>query len=153
LFAIAWNQLRHHLRRGRQDEQIDFDASSLDEIEASLPSAASNLDRRRRAQQIHQALARLPLAQQTLLELHYWQGLDAAALSEIFAVPPGAIRVRLLRARNGLRDQLERLSGAGGAAPEDAADPLTASLRELAAQDKTDETDPIADGSSRSLVR
>lgn len=138
LFAIAWNQLRHHLRRGHQNEPIDFDVSSLGEIEASLPSVGSNLDRRRRAQRIQQALAQLPLAQQTLLELHYWQGLDAASLSEVFGVPSGAIRVRLLRARNGLRAQLERLSAAGDSAPEEPDDPLSISLKELAATDKAD---------------
>lgn len=138
LFAIAWNQLRHYFRGALKDEHIDFDSSSLTELAASMTSPSSEVDRDRRAHTIHEALARLPVAQQTLLELHYWQELDAAALAEIFAVPAGAIRVRLLRARNALRAQLEALAS-GPTAANDAEDPLTSSLIQLEAADRSAE--------------
>jgi RNA polymerase sigma-70 factor (ECF subfamily) len=140
LFAIAWNQLRHHFRRELNDVQVDFDSSSIAELAASMTSPPSAIDRTRRARRVHQALAQLPVAQQTLLELHYWQGLEAADLSEVFAVPAGAIRVRLLRARNALRDQLAGLNSANGSQSEvgedDLDDPLTESLNRLAVEDR-----------------
>ncbi|HEX2660251.1 MAG TPA: sigma-70 family RNA polymerase sigma factor, partial [Polyangia bacterium] len=95
LFAIAWNQLRHHYRRELKNEHVDFEASSISELAGLLTSPSSKVDRARRERRIHEALRRLPVAQQALLEFHYWQDLDAAALADIFGVPVGTVRVRL----------------------------------------------------------
>src|SRR5205085_11477636 len=73
---------------------------------------ARNEDQRR----LQEAMRPLPVEQQTLLELYYWEDLDAAALAEVFEVGPGAIRTRLTRARAALRDVL----AAKSAAPVDA---------------------------------
>jgi RNA polymerase sigma factor (sigma-70 family) len=135
LFAIAWNQLRHHFRRELKEENLDFEVSSLSDLVASTTSPSGKLDRHRRHRQIHDALARLPLSQQTLLELHYWQGLDAAALAEVFGVAAGSIRVRLLRARNALRAQLEH-AAAGESPADEVDDPLATSLLALEAEDR-----------------
>jgi RNA polymerase sigma-70 factor (ECF subfamily) len=62
-----------------------------------------------------EALRALPVEQQTLLELHYWEELDAQQLAEVFATTPGAIRVRLTRARAALRERME--AGPPPAAP------------------------------------
>jgi RNA polymerase sigma factor (sigma-70 family) len=112
LFGIAWNELRQHIRREVKGVPIDFDVSTLDEVAALMTSPSSHVDRARRADRVRQALAKLPICQQVLLEYHYWHDLEAPALAEIFGAKAGAIRVRLLRARAGLRDQLARL-GAG----------------------------------------
>jgi RNA polymerase sigma-70 factor (ECF subfamily) len=53
------------------------------------------------------ALRRLPVEQQTLLELYYWQELEIGAIGEVFEVEIGTARVRLHRARRKLRDLLE----------------------------------------------
>jgi RNA polymerase sigma-70 factor (ECF subfamily) len=50
----------------------------------------------------------LPIEQQTMLELHYWEELDIAALAEVFETTTGAMRVRLHRARTALREKLEK---------------------------------------------
>ena len=135
LFAIAWNQLRHHFRRAKRSEPIDFEASSVNQLVAAMSSPSSKLDRARRGQRIHEALVRLPLAQQALLECHYWQGLDATALAEVFDVPAGTIRVRLLRARNALREQLAKLDPTGNTPSDVAEDPISVSLDRLAVED------------------
>ena len=57
-------------------------------------------------EQLRAVLRELPAEQQLLLELHYWHELDAGALADVFEVPPGAIRVRLLRARRALRERM-----------------------------------------------
>ena len=56
------------------------------------------------------ALALLPLEQQLLLELHYWEDMDANALAEIFDLSPSGLRTRLFRARQLLRTQMEKLA-------------------------------------------
>jgi RNA polymerase sigma factor (sigma-70 family) len=136
VFAIAWNLLRHHFRREKKNVHLDFDASSVNELIASADSPSSHLDRVQRGRQIHEALVRLPLAQQALLECHYWHDLDAAALAEVFCVPPGTIRVRLLRARNALRDQIETLKLSADPRSNAAEDPMSVSLSQLEADDK-----------------
>ena len=116
LFAIARNQLYSFLRRLPRAEHVDFEHTSIADL---VPSLTSQLGRARDIERLRLALARLPAEQQLLLELHYWHELDAEALGAVFEATPGAIRVRLLRARRALRERMdqidaERLS-AGGA--------------------------------------
>jgi len=106
LFAIARNQLYSFLRRLPSGEHVDFDAVSLADL---VTSAAGRLGRARDVERLHAALATLPVEQQLLLELHYWQELDAEALGEVFETAPGTIRVRLARARKALRARMSEL--------------------------------------------
>jgi RNA polymerase sigma-70 factor (ECF subfamily) len=110
LFAIARNELYTYLRRRPRGEQIDFEETSIAEL---VTSVGSRFDRAREVELLRAVLRQLPAEQQLLLELHYWHELDAAALAEVFEVPSGTIRVRLLRARRTLR---ERMEGHGPAA-------------------------------------
>lgn len=100
LFAIARNVLYMRLRQLPRFEQVDLEVSSLNEI---VSSPSKQLGKEQELALVREALRRLPVAQQTLLELHFWHDLDAAALAEVFDTTPGAIRVRLLRARRALR--------------------------------------------------
>lgn len=113
LFAIARNQLYMHLRKLPKCEHVDFEQTSIAELITSL---SGQLGRARDVERLRTALSSLAAEQQVLLELHYWHDLDAAALGEVFETTPGAIRVRLTRARNALRERLgqieiARLSG------------------------------------------
>jgi RNA polymerase sigma-70 factor (ECF subfamily) len=114
LFAIARKQLYTYLRRLPKGEHVDFEETSIADL---VPSLNSQLGRARDIEQLRVALSCLAAEQQLLLELHYWHELDAEALGEVFDATPGAIRVRLLRARNALRERmgqidLDRLCGA-----------------------------------------
>jgi RNA polymerase sigma-70 factor (ECF subfamily) len=106
LFAIARNQLYTFLRALPKAEHVDFEDTSIADL---IPSLSSQLGRARDIERLHLALASLPAEQQLLLELHYWHELDAEALGEVFEATPGAIRVRLLRARKALRERMGRL--------------------------------------------
>jgi RNA polymerase sigma-70 factor (ECF subfamily) len=121
LFAIARNALYTRLRQIPQFQHVDLEVSSLDEL---VSSPSSQFRKHEELAQIRAALRRLPVEQQVLLELHYWHDLDAAALAGVFSLSPGAIRVRLLRARRALRDQL------GTAVSGGVQDPLTSSLHD-----------------------
>jgi len=107
LFAIARKQLYSHLRTLSRRDQVDFEATSLAEIVTSVPGRIGKLQL---IERLRAALARLPAEQQLLLELHYWQELDAAALAEVFDIPSGTVRVRLLRARKALRVEIGDLA-------------------------------------------
>ena len=105
LFAVARHELYHHLQARRRDGQrLDFSITSIAEL---LTTPGSRMVKDADKVRVVEALRRLPVEQQTLLELHYWQELDIEALSEILEIEPGATRVRLHRARKKLRELLE----------------------------------------------
>jgi RNA polymerase sigma-70 factor (ECF subfamily) len=56
-----------------------------------------------------EVLRELPVEQQTLLELYYWEEMQVADLAEVFETTPNAIRIRLHRARRDLRERFEAL--------------------------------------------
>jgi RNA polymerase sigma-70 factor (ECF subfamily) len=107
LFGIAWNKLREFIRS--RDHRFDFELSSISEIPALVTSPSSKLEKTRRIRQVLEAMTKLPIKQQILLESHYTLDLDADELSEVFAQPAGTIRTQLSRARDAAREQHERL--------------------------------------------
>ena len=116
LFTIARNELYRRLReRQRRDAKIDFELSSIAEL-VSTPGTkiARNQEKRR----LVEALRQLPVEQQTLLELHYWEEMEIGQLAEIFESPSATIRTRLHRARKALRERME------GSAPAEALESL-----------------------------
>lgn len=123
LFAIARKQLYSFLRQKPKGMHVDFDTTSIAEVVTSL---GSKIGRANQIELLREALVRLPAEQQLLLELHYWHDLDAVALSEIFEIPSGTIRVRLLRARQALRQELAAMESTIYGAPT--SDSLIAAL-------------------------
>jgi RNA polymerase sigma-70 factor (ECF subfamily) len=111
LLKVARNVLIDHLRkrgRGPHAEQIlDFEQVSI----AALDPGASTIVARHREQQLLLAALRtIPIEHQLALELHYWEGLDAAEIAEIVGISHSAMRSRMAKARKLLREQLERLA-------------------------------------------
>jgi RNA polymerase sigma-70 factor (ECF subfamily) len=105
LFTVARRELFQALRAKQRDgERFDFSTTSVAEI---LTTPATRMVRDANRRRLVEALRQLPVEQQTLLELFYWQDLDIEAISAVFELEPGTIRVRLHRARKKLRDLLE----------------------------------------------
>lgn len=102
VFAIARNRLNDLLRDRHRGRVIDVAVSSIEDLHATQGA------RCREHPQLVAALRRLPVEQQTLLELHYLEELAIDELAEVFAAPAGTIRSRLYRARQQLREVLER---------------------------------------------
>ena len=121
LFTIARNELYRLLRtRQRRDDKLDFELSSIAEL---VSTPGTKLARNQEHRRLIEALQKLPVDQQTLLELHYWEDMDIAALAEVFDAPAATIRTRLHRARKALRENIE------GAAP-------AAALQDLETMDR-----------------
>lgn len=104
LFAIARNELYRVLRERKRDQVLDFEQSSIAML-ATTPGA--RIDKNKEKQRLIEALRQLPVAQQTLLELHYWENMSIAELADVFDAEQPAIRQRLHRARVALREQME----------------------------------------------
>jgi RNA polymerase sigma-70 factor (ECF subfamily) len=105
LFTIARNELYRALRtRQRRGGQVDFGLSSIAEL---VSTPGTRMARNQEHRHLLEALRRLPVEQQTLLELHYWEDMDIAELAKIFDAPAATIRTRLHRARKALRELVE----------------------------------------------
>ena len=85
------------------------------------------------------ALRTIPLEQQILLELAYWEELTGPELGEVLGVPANTVRSRLSRARDALAAALARIAES----PElltstlDDLDAWTARTRAAAGRDDT----------------
>lgn len=105
LFTIARHELYRVLRtRQRRDAKLDFELSSIAEL---VSTPGTRMARNQEHRQLVEALQHLPVEQQTLLELHYWEDMDIAELAKVFDAPAATIRTRLHRARKALRDRME----------------------------------------------
>jgi RNA polymerase sigma factor (sigma-70 family) len=113
LFTIARNELYRHIKMLQRDRMFDPVVSSIAQIATSI---GGKLARNQEHRMMCAALRTLPLEQQTILELHYWEDLEIIALAEIFECEAGTMRMRLLRARTALREAML----ANAAAPEQA---------------------------------
>lgn len=109
LFAIARRELYRVLGQRRRDANVDFELSSIAEL---VTTPGTRLDRNHDKQRLVEALRHLPVAQQTILELYYWEDLDVAELANVFEAEEPAIRQRLHRARVALRDRMAELAPA-----------------------------------------
>jgi RNA polymerase sigma-70 factor (ECF subfamily) len=110
LLGFARNILLHHYRtHHRKGAQLDFGVSSIVELGVSPTGIIAE---QQAEQRLIAALRSLPLEQQILLELFYWEGMQGDELAEFYAVPVGTIRTRLRRARQLLASAYETASGA-----------------------------------------
>jgi RNA polymerase sigma factor (sigma-70 family) len=108
LFTIARNELYGYLRRRRRDQpNVDFGVTSIADLE---PTARSLIDRNREHELLLRALRALPVEQQVLLELHYWEEMSPTELAEVLEIPAVTARTRLFRARQALRERMEALA-------------------------------------------
>jgi RNA polymerase sigma factor (sigma-70 family) len=105
LFSIAKNQLYAAIRARVKTAKMDFELSSIAEL---VTTPRAKLARHQEYERLVEAMRALPIEQQTLLELHYWDELDMSELAAIFEAPEVTIRSRLHRARKALRELLEK---------------------------------------------
>lgn len=131
LFAIAHNVLRAYLR-GRDRDQKRFDGELTSIFDLGLSPTALVAERREQTL-VLQALRRIPVDHQAVLELYYWEELTATELAEIFECPEGTVRGRIRRAKTLLAEQLERL-GESDALVESTTSGLETWARSLRAQ-------------------
>ena len=112
LFAIARRQLYKYFRNSQRDEVLDFGVTSLSSMDTG---PVTHTARNEEHAQLMDALCKLPLEQQLLLEMYYWEEMKPRDLAEIFEVAEKTIHTRLFRARKALRKQVAADKAAAGA--------------------------------------
>lgn len=107
LFGVARNLLLDHLRRRfRRGEHENISVLSLVALGTS-PSEA--VHRGEREALLLEAMRRIAIDQQIILELAYWEGLSGREIAEALETHENTVRSRLSRARTALREQLVAL--------------------------------------------
>lgn len=114
VLGVARNVLLHHYRtRARKFDKLDFGVSSVADL---FVGGTTIIARRERDRVLLEALRHLPIDDQILLELYYWEELSGSALAELYAVPEGTIRTRLRKARRALEQAMPRVARSLGIA-------------------------------------
>lgn len=108
IFSVAHNVLCAHLRdKYKGDQPVDLDQMSMEDL---APGPSSLLARRREQRLLLEALRRIPVRDQVLLELRYWEHLRTSDIAEIVDLPHATVRTRLARARELLDDAMASLA-------------------------------------------
>lgn len=94
LYGIARNVMREFYRTRRETENLDDHEL---ESYAGYDAVDLSLD-------ISEAFLRLSYAEQEILTLHAWEGLDHPEIAEILGISRSNVRVRLHRARTHLSE-------------------------------------------------
>lgn len=106
LYSIAQNVLRKYIRARykRHSELLDFASVCVQELApASLSSIVAH---KREAQSLVQALREIPVEDQVVLELMYFEGLSGSELAGVLGLPEGTVRGRLARGKQRLRERI-----------------------------------------------
>ncbi len=115
LLKIARSRLYDYLRAVRRRAgYIDDDFEQLS-VAQTMTSGTSRVGRAQAAMQIRDALRRLPVDLQLVVELHYWEEQSTAEIAEALELAQGTVKSRLRRAR-------EHLEGELGAKADDVAE-------------------------------
>ncbi len=111
LIAIAKNVLRNHYRKQKKQRQIvDFSLNSMRDLAPSPSTVMRNASDDRA---LLEALRRVPLEVQTVLELYFWEDMTAREIGEVFELPLGTVKSRIRRGKDLLQDQLRALEAEG----------------------------------------
>ena len=105
LLAVARHTLFNHFRGQRREARaLQIGEHSAFEM---TRSPSSGLALRGEVRLLREALRRLPLDLQIVLELHYWEEATTAEIARVVEIPVGTVKTRLARARRSLRAQIE----------------------------------------------
>jgi len=125
VYSIAHNVLREYLRTKakRKREQVDFASVCVHELD---PRSMSSIEmRRRELRAFVEALRRVTVDHQVVLELKYFEALTGPQIADVLGLPEGTIRTRLRRGLIQLRERVdEQLGGSLAGRPAATVDDL-----------------------------
>lgn len=105
LLGIANNVLLKHLRtRYGRGHPVDIDEVTARDLGTPL---SVRFARSAEHARLIEAFRELPIRQQVVLELYYWEDLPASELATILGVPEGTVRTRLRAAKQKLQALLD----------------------------------------------
>lgn len=111
LFAAAMNMLRRYYRKKAKRERELGDFADICVGESSTPRSMSSIVAlEQEGRLLVRALRRIPLDQQIVLELSYFEELNGTEMAELLGVPPPTVYTRLRRGKERLRVVMAELA-------------------------------------------
>lgn len=108
VYAVARFELLYFFRRRAKDgRNVQLDTASAFDLDPSPSRVAAD---RQEHRLLLEALRRIPLDLQMVLELHYWEQLSTAELSQVLEIPQGTVKSRLRRAREAVAAALPAIA-------------------------------------------
>jgi len=110
LFTIARNLAWHELSRTSTRRKW-IASENLPEAPSERPQPPEELVIAEQKRRLHAALLKLPLADRSAVALAYIKGLELTAVARIEGCTTGAVKIRVHRAKQRLRQLLEQTDG------------------------------------------
>ncbi len=111
VFSVAYKLFQNHLRkkyrRGSRERLYDFDNLSVHDVSASPRSLLGKHEEQRI---LLEGLRRIPVSDQTLLELYYWEDVNTAEIAVVLGIPRGTVKSRLRSARRRLEQTIRTIT-------------------------------------------
>jgi RNA polymerase sigma-70 factor (ECF subfamily) len=108
LYGVArFEVLRYLRKRARSGIVVDVNETSVYDLD---PSPSRVVAAKQEHRLLLEALRRIPIDLQIVVELHYWEQLATAEIAEIIGIPVGTVKSRLRRAREHIAAAVERLA-------------------------------------------
>lgn len=108
LFGIARNVLYEYYRVSRRRrDRFEPETTSVEDL---APGASALLAQRQETQLLLQALRRIPVELQIILELYYWEHMTAKEIADVLEMPEGTARTRIRRAKRLLEEKLAEVA-------------------------------------------
>lgn len=122
VFRIAVNVLQQHLRKKykREREALDFGSICLEQLYAG--SLTTQLARKQELRLLAQAMRRIPLDFQIVLELNIFEGLSGREIGELLGIPEATVRGRLRLGKQRLAENLKLPHESDESDPPDSGD-------------------------------
>jgi RNA polymerase sigma-70 factor (ECF subfamily) len=109
LLGIAKHQLFEYLRSEQRKQQREADLDTL-VIDDTVASPEDWVSAKREKRLLLRALRRLPLPNQLVIELRYWERMSDDEIAEVLELPLGTVKTRIASGREALRKTIARLS-------------------------------------------
>ncbi|MBL9104633.1 MAG: sigma-70 family RNA polymerase sigma factor [Myxococcales bacterium] len=108
LFGVARHILLEHYRGQRRNgERFDIAEKSAADLG---PTPTTLMAQAQETRLLLQALQRIPIESQMILELYYWENMTAKDIADVLEIPEGTARTRIRRAKQLLESQLAELA-------------------------------------------
>jgi len=115
ILSIALRRIADYYRRLEKRAAIEG-VDNIDDVGRhsvamlSTGSPFTQVVKRRDQQLLNQALRHIPLDDQTVIELFYWEDMSGSEIARVLGLKEPAIRSRLRRAKKRLKEQIELLA-------------------------------------------
>ncbi|MCA9648654.1 MAG: sigma-70 family RNA polymerase sigma factor [Myxococcales bacterium] len=112
LFSVAFNVLKAHYRRMREEARVgELGSASVHDLS---PGPSTVVGGAEQGQLLLEALRRIPIDIQAVLEMRYWEDMSSTEIGTALSIPAATVRSRLRRGREQLEQTIGQLPAEPG---------------------------------------